>query len=153
MFVFVFRLSIEKDKVDSYEIVYEKVDTVYHNIYYYDNEKLVYIEYSFNDIIEVDHLFDLLTNKSNSIKQDYDTKLIITTKLIDYEVVDNNLVLNVDEEFLRFEVESSYQILSQLRNTFSNLGYEYLFIKVNNESLDFIGNINISNGILLTNIV
>ncbi len=150
--VFLVRLSVVKDKVEDYEIVYEEVKRLSHNVYYYDGEKLVSVSYTFDNTIEVNYLFDLLTNKSNSIKEDYDTKLIITTRLLSYEIKDNNIILNVDNEFTRYNEVECYQIYSQLKNTFSNLGYESLIINVNDILLENIGYIDISCGIVLTNI-
>lgn len=150
--VFLLKFSITKDKISKYEIVYEKVEQVTHDVYYYDNDKLVYVTISFDNNIEVKYLFDLLTNKSNTINNSYDTKLIVSTILINYEIEDKCLTVNLSEDFLRYNDNDAYSIFVQLRNTFSNLGYETLLIKVEEELLQTIGYINISNGITLSNI-
>lgn len=150
--VFVFRLSIEKQKIDSYEIVYEKIEQNTHDVYYYENNKLVFVTVSFDGVIEVNELFDLLTNKSNSIKEEYDTKLTTSTILLDYEINDLEIILNVSSDFLRINESDCYEIFVQLKNTFSNLGFNKLSIKVENELISKIGYIDISAGILLSNV-
>ncbi|MFI3251523.1 MAG: hypothetical protein R3Y60_00135 [bacterium] len=150
--VFVIRLGLSNNKVEKYEIVYEQVQRVSHNIFYYDNDTLVYVSTVFNEKVEVEYVFDLLTNKSNSIKESYDTKLITSTTLINYEVEDETLILNLSEDFLRFEEELSYQIFSQLRNSFSNLGYDILKIKVEGTYIEKLGYVNIIDGIPLSNV-
>ncbi len=150
--VFIFRLSFMKDKIDDFEIVYEQVEVINHKIYYYNDTKLVYIEHPFDNEIKVDDIFNLLTNKSNSIKEDYDTKLVTSTKLIDYEIESNIITINLSEEFMRFKEDNCFEIYSQLQHSFSNIGFTNLIIKVENIKLDNIGFINISNGIPLSNI-
>lgn len=150
--VFVLRLSMIKDKVSDFEFVYEQVEQVTHKVYYYDSTKLVYIDIVFDNNVSVVELFDLLSNQSNSIKEDYDTKIITSTKLLSYEVVNEELHINLSDDFLRYNEEECFLIYNQLRNTFSNLGYTSLKIKVDDNYLEFIGYINITNGIELYNI-
>lgn len=150
--VFVFRLSFIKDIVSDYEIVYEQVQTIEHKIYYYDETNLVYVNIDFDHDIKVEDVFDLLTNKSNSIIEDYDTKLIVSTKLIDYEINNNTIILNLSEDFLRYKEEECGEIYNQLKHSYSNIGYSSLVIKINNIHLEKIGFINIKDGIPLSNI-
>lgn len=150
--VFLIKISVVNDKIEKYEIVYEQIEQVDHKVYYYDNQKLVYVSCLFDGKIQIDYLFDLLTNKSNSIKESYDTSLVISTQVLDYEIDNQDIYLNLDEEFSRYNEESSYQIYSQIKHTFSNLGYGKIFIKIEGNLLLSIGHIDISNGIILQNI-
>ncbi len=150
--VFVIRLSFINDSFDNCDFVYEKKEQYKHDVYYYDNNTLVYVTITFDEQIEISYLFDLLTNKSNTISNDYDTKLVVSTQLINIETSGNNLVINLTEEFLRYKEEECYQIYLQLKNTFSNLDFQTLFINVEDIPLMQIGYLNIENGIELSNI-
>lgn len=150
--VLLIKISVAKDKVDNYEIVYEQIEQINHNVYYYDDKTLVYVTHYFEDEVKIDYLFNLLTNKSNSIKESYDTALVVSTQVLNYEIIDGSIFLNLDNEFIRYNEECSYQIFSQIKHTFSNIGYYKLYIKIENELLLNIGHIDISNGITLHNI-
>lgn len=149
--VLIFRLSVSKDQIEDYELVYEQVEQYTHNVYYYDDNKLVYINITFDNEIEINFLFDLLTNRSNTFSHDYDTKLITSTQLISFEINNENIILNLSSDFLRYNDDDCYEILTQLRSTFSNLGYTKLFLKVEDNFLESLGYININDGITLTN--
>lgn len=150
--VFIFRFGFMKEKITNYEIVYEQITTIDHKVYFYDEDSLVYVNVKFENDVTIEKLFNILTINSNSIKETYDTKLNLSSKLLNFSVEKNNIFLNINEDFLRFEDEDSIKILNQLQNTFSNLGYDFLYLKINDIKLDYIGFINVESGIKLSNI-
>lgn len=150
--VFLIKLSFNKDAFTNYKYVYEQVEQHKHDVYYYENDKLVYVTIAFDESIDIVGLFDLLTNKSNSISFDFDTKLIISSQVIDYEITGKNLAVNITEDFLRYKEEDCYKIYLQIKNTFSYLGYDNLILKVEDDVLEMLGYIDIKDGIELSNI-
>lgn len=150
--VFILKTNFLPDRVEDVEYVFEQREQVEYDVYYYDDEKLVKLNVSLDTEEVVSTLFDLISNKSNSIKEDYDTKIITSTKLIDYTIEDTTLTLNLDSEFLRYKEEDGFKIINQLKNTFSNLGYTKLVLNVEDVLLENISNITIYDGIELYNI-
>ncbi len=152
LIAFILKVNFGSNRVDNVEFVYEQRTQKDYLVYYYDDTSLVNVIISLEDDDIITTLFNLLTNQSNSIKEDYQTKLITSTNIIDYYDDGNNLTLNLSSDFLRYKDSDAFYIINQLKNTFSNLGYDKLYIKVDSEYINNIANIVIKDGINLSNI-
>lgn len=152
LLAFFLRVNFMKDRVENIEYVYEQRELIDYSVFYYNENELVHVVISVDDEEYIPMLFNLLTNQSNTIKEDYETKLIVSTKLISYEIEEDNLMINLTEDFLRYKEGDGFKIINQLKNTFSNLGYENLLIKVEGVMLESIDEISIYNGLSLYNI-
>lgn len=95
-------------------------------------------EYSGDKIIKA---FNYLSYNINLI--DGTTKLDYSSDIIDYKIDQTNLYLNLNKEFL----ESGSDALRQIFLTYKMLGFNKIYISIEDEKLDYFKNINISNGI------
>ncbi len=148
--VVVIRLAFMTDVFDNIEIVYDKVDYIEHDIYYYNGDTLTSITYKFEELDYI-YVFEMLTCKSNTVEVGYYSKLVLSTIVYDVNVIGKILYFNISEDFLRYNEDDDRKIVNQLKYTFSNLGFDKLILKVDSNILYDIGSINISSGIPLQN--
>lgn len=132
---------------ETYRKIFGKDDDVQTNINE-DNEKvLVYMcdendyligTYAYVSALEEDEIsqkFDILTKKTGTFKNDYDTSINTMTSLINYECVDAVLSLNVSKEFLESEGRKT---LEQIVWTFCNDEINEVEVLVEGEEINSI---------------
>ena len=124
---------IPKDREIEYEIIEE--DNKYF-VYFINNNHLVGIPLIEKEMDKYDMIFEVykyLTEKSNAIMEEYYTCLNLNSKLITYEILGNNIILNVTENFLHIKEEKLYLAIAQLKYSYKEIGYKDVMIKINGQ--------------------
>lgn len=101
-------------------------------------------EYTENKIEEA---FNYLSQNNNALPESFFTHIPLSTRLLDYTAVDDNLSLNLSEEFLQYDQEYDYEIACEIFFTFYEQGFNRVYLLVNGSLLDRLGDMNISSGI------
>lgn len=139
---------IMSEKLD---IKYELIkSSSYKYIYYIKDEELigvpVKLENSSNfELIEV--YFEYLTSKSNSVGKEYYTSLIPSSELLSYEIKNEDLYLEVSDNFMKVDNSDWVYVIGQLVYSYQELGYEEIYIIHNKKIVSELGNIVLYNGV------
>lgn len=138
MFLVIFILStllillIPKDIITkNYEIEYEIInpkEKIY--VYYIKEGKLigVPIEEDGDKFQKIDMVFKYLTEKSNFVSTIYNTNLNLSSRLLSYEIRNNDIYLEVNDHFLNIKQANTLLALSQVLYSYKDLGYDEVYI-------------------------
>ena len=102
------------------------------------------LDYSEN---KIDEAFQYLTMKANCLPLEFKTHLPYQARLLDYDLQNETLSLNVSKEFLLYKEEDDFSIARELFFSYYEQGIKKLFLYVEGEKLNQLGQIDISMGI------
>lgn len=102
------------------------------------------LDYSEN---KIDETFQYLTMNANCLPLEFITHLPYQARLLDYDLQNEALSLNVSKEFLLYKEEDDFNIARELFFSYYEQGIKKLFLYVEGEKLNQLGQIDISMGI------
>ena len=73
-------------------------------------------------------VFKYLTEKSNFVSTIYNTNLNLSSKLLSYEIRNNDIYLEVNDHFLNIKQANTLLALSQVLYSYKDLGYDEVYI-------------------------
>jgi Sporulation and spore germination len=86
------------------------------------------------------YTFAMLTNQSNHLPVGVRPMLPRTTKLLDYDLNGNQLILQVTDDIYAYNKEKEYDFLASLIHTYhQSLGVDYIQLMVNDRAVTFKG--------------
>ena len=132
---------------ETYKKIFGKSGTDDINNQVYSDKVLVYMCDEFDNLVAVNasvealeediisQKFDILTMQTGSFKNNYNTCINTMTKIIDYNIENDILVLNLTNEFLESEGRKT---LEQLVWTYCNDEIKEVQIKVEDEKINLL---------------
>ena len=131
----------KKIEID-YEVI--KQDTPVY-IYYVKNENIIgypiHIEEK-NKFKLINIVFTYLTEKSNSVSKEYHSELNLSSKLLSYDIRNNDIYLEVSDDFYKIKDEDTILALAQVLYTYKELGYDEVYLtkdgKIKSQMADVI---------------
>ena len=137
-------------KID-YEIIEEKTPNY---VYFVKDDKVYGLDLILNSKSKyelIEEVFLYLSEKSNSVSEEYYTSLNFNTKLLSYSINQNNLFLEVSSDFFNTSKEDSKYALAQIYYTYKELGFNDIYITYNGKILDTFHDNILTNGINVLN--
>ena len=145
-------LLLPKDIItNKYKIEYEFVETKKISYIYYVKENvLIGVPVEVEDdnkykLIEL--VFKYLTEKSNSVESIYHTCLKLNSKLLSYEIRNNDIYLEVTDDFFEVDNDVVLYVLAQVLYTYKELGFDEVFITKNNQVIKQMADVILYNGL------
>ena len=145
-------LLIPKDIITKeYKIEYELLELKKHvYVYYVSDDRLIGVPIYTDESDKyklISIVFQYLTEKSNSVEQEFNTFMNLNAKLLSYEIRNNDIYLEVNDSILNIKKENTLLGLSQLLYTYKELGYQEVYIVNNGVILEQMSNVILYNGL------
>ena len=134
-----------------YEIDYELIKEENIKYIYYVKEENVYgypvvIEES-NKFKLIPIVFSYLTEKSNSVSKEYHTKLNLNSKLVSYEIINNDIYLELSNEFYNMKKDDAILALAQVLYSYKEMGFDEVYFKKDGKIESQMASVILSNGL------
>ena len=146
--LFLLPTNIFKNKIEiTYELEKEKNITY---VYYGLEGEIVGVpiyDISSNKYTQIKEVFMYLTTKSNYINEKYETYLNLNAKLVSYEVLNDDIYLEIDNSFFKIDNNNTNLVLGQILYTYQELGFKNIYLKHNGNILSQVNSIPTYNGI------
>ena len=91
--------------------------------------------------------FKYLTEKSNIAPVSYQTNLNLNSKLVSYEIRNNDIYLEVSDEFLSVKPSNTTLLLSQVLYTYKEMGFDEVYILNKGEIIKEMSSVVLANGL------
>lgn len=142
----VLTLSITKVLTsDSVDVRYILEDTTenYVTVYYVNERRLYGVKMkrdSDNNYELLEEVINYLTINSNYAPPNYYSALANSMRLIDYKIKDKEITMNFNSDFYLYKANHEAFVLAALYETLFEIGYETIYIEVNGEQVNQLGN-------------
>lgn len=130
----------------NYELI--KEDEVMY-VYYIHEEKVIGYPIKTNEknkFTLIDLAFKYLTEKANSIDEEYYSMLNFNAKLLSYSIRNDSIYLDVNEAFFDIKEDTAINVLSQVLYTYKELGYQKVYVLKNGLIINQIEEVILTNG-------
>ena len=111
----------------------EKID-----VYFVRDKEIIGIPLLKKQEDKFEMIFDVykyLTEKSNAVYLEYRTCLNLNSKLLTYEIIGDDIHLNVTENFLDVKEEDLTFFYAQIYYSYKELGFKEVYIKINGQNI------------------
>lgn len=145
--ILIVNIFIPKKTIITYELI-EEENTNY--IYFVSGDILVGLPIKTPNKTKyelIEEYFLYLTSKSNSVSKEYHTKLVLSSTLISYEIQNDDLYLEVSDNFFNIKEEDIKYVFGQILYSYNELGYKKIYLKKGNEIVKEMGDIVLYNGL------
>ena len=145
-------LLLPKDIIPkSYEIEYGMIGTKRTSyIYYLEKDMVIGVPVEIqedNKFKLIELVFKYLTEKSNSVNPMYHTCLKLNSKLLSFEIRDDDIYLEVTSDFFEIDDDDALYALAQVLYTYKELGFTEVFITQDNQVIKQMADVILYDGL------